>query len=286
MYLTMSIFNVLKIANESRFYTGFVILITLFYSAPLTPAKPANAKNGKANNTKSEALVRRTEQIDQAVAFGQLGPLEGEFMKLRHNRTDDPQAKREAVRSWQESNGADLKAERLAKQTRRVTSKNPNEADRAQATAHRTQPIDQAVATSRLGPLEGEFMKLMHNRGNDHQAERETVRTWQQKHGEALKAERIAKQNRRTGATPQPKADRIQATAHRNQQIDQAVTVGRLGPLEGEFMKLMHNRGNDPQADRGALRSWQKENHEALKVERKVKSKRESKRPTKGKNAE
>jgi hypothetical protein len=281
MYLSMSILNVLKVANESRFYSGFVILITLFCSAPLTPA---NVKNGKANNTKSEALVRRTQQIDQAVAFGQLGPLEGEFMKLMHNRTDDPQAKREAVRAWQESNGADLKTERLAKQTRRVTAKKPTEADRDQAKAHRTQQIDQAVATRRLGPLEGEFMKLMHNRGNDHQAERETVRTWQQKHGEALKAERIAKQNRRTGATPQPKVDRIQATADRNQQINQAVTAGRLGPLEGEFMKLMHDRGNDPQVGREALRAWQKENHEALKVERKAKSKRE--RPARGKNAE
>lgn len=52
--------------------------------------------------------------------------------------------------------------------------------------------------------------------------------------------------------------------------IDQAVSEGRVGPVEAQLMKLVKRLESSPRGRREAIRAWQKENGAALEAERKA----------------
>ena len=59
----------------------------------------------------AEALAIQQRQVQTAVAEGRMGPREAEFIQISRSPELAPAARRDAVREWMASHGAELRAE-------------------------------------------------------------------------------------------------------------------------------------------------------------------------------
>lgn len=138
----------------------------------------------------AEAQVRLEKTLNDQVAAGKLGKLEGEFIKLSRASFDNPEQHSAAIKQWQTEKGAALHAEtegRRARDAPRVA------ALQAEALVHRKQQMDAALASGRIGRRESELVLLSQNPDLEPTARQEAVRTWLNTHGEELKAEKDAR---------------------------------------------------------------------------------------------
>lgn len=100
----------------------------------------------------------RKEQIGKMTEAGLIGPREAEFMTLMHADYESPQARLEAIRTWNDTKGVALAAEREQKREALLPLR-----EKQTGIMHSglRQQIADAVASARIGPLESELQTLL-----------------------------------------------------------------------------------------------------------------------------
>lgn len=132
----------------------------------------------------------------------------------------------------------------------------------------RRQHIENAARAGKISELEAEFMTVLSGTYETPQARQEAIRAWRSEKGQALDAEREAE---RTRLQPQRSAQMAAMRDHRKQQINEMRDSDRIGPKEAEFMSLLHEEYNSPQARQEAIKAWNESNAAALAAEREQK---------------
>lgn len=136
----------------------------------------------------------------------------------------------------------------------------------------RREQIDAVQSAGRIGPLEAEYIKLIHTGTGDAAARREAIRAWRRENGRALQAEHNASRKLRP-LIAGPDVDRkrkMEEKQRRAAQIDATQSAGRIGPLEAEYLRLMHAGTGVAAARREVIRAWRRENRRALQAEQKA----------------
>lgn len=84
----------------------------------------------------AEALVRRRQQMDDALKNGQIGPREAELMELHYNQDLAPAARQEAIREWMSAHGVEFKSEQAARRQRIPAESLPSSLNHPPAPQH------------------------------------------------------------------------------------------------------------------------------------------------------
>lgn len=148
------------------------------------------AEKPERDRLEAEVRVRLDKTLNDQVAAGKMGKLEGEFIRLTRASYDSPEQRSAAIQHWQTEKGAALHAEtesRRAREAPRVA------ALQAEAFVHRKQQVDAALASGRIGRRESELMLLSQNPDLEPTVRHDAVRTWLNTHGDELKAEKEAR---------------------------------------------------------------------------------------------
>lgn len=132
----------------------------------------------------------RGKQISESKKSGRIGAMEAEFMTLVNRDHGSPEARRQAIRAWHEAKGAALASERAEKE---AMLRPIREAQAIALRDRRSQQVSDAIASGKIGPLEGQLQTVLNSDYESPQERQLALRTWMEKNHAALENEKSAR---------------------------------------------------------------------------------------------
>lgn len=234
---------------------GFIILVG---ATSLIGESPAEERLNEAQ--RNEMIARRVQHITDAVTAGKMGERQAEFLLLLQQPFTSLDSRNMVIQEWREKKGAGYDQEY---QTEQLRLQPERDARRSEITQRRRQIIEECRRSGDIGEKEASFQALLVSYAAP-EVQRETLNAWLDQNGAGLESERAA-QRRMRG--PEEVEHRAGIVARREKIVDMALAEGKIGPLEGEYLKMLIQQGQESGGDREAIRLWYEANREGLATE-------------------
>ncbi len=224
-----------------------IYLIFVLSATMLTLVSAQLEENGRGTEMDDSKEWRKYQHEEVAKT---LPPLAAELFRLHRADFTSPEARRNALRQWNATNGAALREESDAL---REMERPERERQEMEAQIQFENVLEEQVRSGNLGILEAEFIRLLRIKDENREHRRETIEKWRAEKGTALEAER---ETRRIREAPALAARQAEAAQARAEYIDQATQSGQIGVREAELKRLQNSVHLPLSKRRIVIRDW------------------------------